>query len=433
MELHPFLEEDTVPNKGWWYVMTPSGDCPSMRVGHTAVFMPPQTDDDDKGKVYVIGGANPSGPFCETFVLDLNTRAWDTMDTPGLRARYEHAAFVPKSHPGKIYVFGGANQAGNLNDVQVLDTASHTWTTLSPSGTPPVPRTHHTTAAVGDKLFVYSGGHAGADPVGDRQVHCYDASTDAWSVLTSRGDSPKPRHGHAMVAVGSKVLVHGGMAGTTFYDDLHVLDVEKNCWSSVKKKRSSPSARAAHGMVACGTDVFVFGGMNRDGALDDLHRLDTTTMAWTKLELQGPSPASRLDLALCLLPLRVPLTSEPEALAPRPESGELLSRSSGHARGVLERELKPGSASSRDSWTDVNASEAFFPIEGAPEGAKDKKADEATAAPATKGAHSEDIGAAGEASEAGSDAKQIVMVLMIHGGMDTEGEIFDDTLIFRVS
>ena len=279
MELHPFLEHDTRPNAGWWYVMTTAGDCPSMRVGHTSVYVRGQTDG-DAGKVYVIGGANPSGPFCDTYVLDLNSRSWDTVDSPGLRPRYEHVAFVPESQPEKIYVFGGANQAGNMNDVQVLDTSTHTWTTLSPSGTAPSPRTHHTTASVGDRLLVYSGGHTGADPVGDRQVHCFDASREAWSVLTLRGDSPKPRHGHAMVAVGGKVFVHGGMAGSTFYDDLHVLDVERSAWVSVKRKRTSPCARAAHGMVACGTDVFVFGGMNRDGALDDLHKLDTSKLGW---------------------------------------------------------------------------------------------------------------------------------------------------------
>jgi N-acetylneuraminic acid mutarotase len=275
MELHPFLEHDTRPNAGWWYVMTTTGEHPSMRVGHTAVHVCGASDG-DAGRVYVIGGANPSGPFCETFVLDLNSRCWDTVDSPGLRPRYEHAAFVPASKAGKIYVFGGANQAGNMNDIQVLDTDTNVWTTLNPAGTAPAPRTHHTTACVGDKLIVYSGGHTGADPVGDRQVHCFDAAREEWTVVAVRGDPPKPRHGHAMAAVGSKVLVHGGMAGATFYDDLHVLDLDRQAWSAVKKKRAFPCARAAHAMMAVGSDVYVFGGMNRQGALDDLHKLDTS-------------------------------------------------------------------------------------------------------------------------------------------------------------
>lgn len=275
MELHPFLELDTPPNPGWWYVLTTTGDCPSMRVGHTCTYMRGQRDD-DAGRVYVIGGANPSGPFCETYILDLNTRTWDVVESVGLRPRYEHAAFAPPSCAHKIYVFGGANQAGNLNDIQVLDTISNTWSTVAVTGSLPAPRTHHTTATVGDKLIVYSGGHQGADPVGDRQVHCFDAIKEQWSVLTLRGESPKPRHGHVMVSVGSRVFLHGGMAGSTFYDDLHILDLEKNAWINVKKKKMFPSARAAHGAVCSGTNIFIFGGMNRDGALDDLYKLDTS-------------------------------------------------------------------------------------------------------------------------------------------------------------
>nr|KAG5712460.1 hypothetical protein BaRGS_011434 [Batillaria attramentaria] len=155
-----------------------------------------------------------------------------------------------------------------------------------------------------------------------------------------------------------RVFLHGGMAGSTFYDDLHILDLDKNTWVGVKKKRTFPSARAAH-----------------------------AAMAWTRIELQGPPPACRLDFALCVVELRVPRKG-----APTQGTGE-LTQASGHAREVLERELKPGSASSRDSWTDVNASEAFFPIETADGATQDKsKAEETTTAQSThKGENAEEV------------------------------------------
>ncbi|XP_041368725.1 rab9 effector protein with kelch motifs-like [Gigantopelta aegis] len=77
-----------------------------------------------------------------------------------------------------------------------------------------------------------------------------------------------------MAAVGDKIFVHGGMAGSTFYDDLDVLDLSKNLWVNVKRKKTYPSARAGHGSLVCGTDLYIFGGMNRDGALDDTYKLD---------------------------------------------------------------------------------------------------------------------------------------------------------------
>ena len=271
MELHPIFERDTSPNFDLWYVLSAYGDCPSVRVGHTCTFVP--GEENSNGKVLVIGGANPSGPFAETYILDLETFNWELIEATGLRARYEHATFVPENQPSKVYVFGGADQSGNHNDMQVFDLKNMKWSCVQTKGQAPAARTYHNCVCVGDRFIVYSGGHCGSDPVGDRQVHIFDASTLTWSILTTRGDTPKPRHGHLMVAHNNKVYLHGGMAGTHFYDDLHVLDLEKKSWSHVKSKKGHPCARAAHGGVVCDGYLHIFGGMNREGALDDAHKL----------------------------------------------------------------------------------------------------------------------------------------------------------------
>ena len=278
MELHPILESQVCPNPGLWYVLSALGECPGVRVGHTCTYLP--GPEGGHGRVVVIGGANPNGPFAETYVLDLATFSWDRWDIPGLRPRYEHAAFSPSSQPNKIYIFGGADQGGNHSDIQVLDVDRKSWSTLTAAGSPPSARTFHTTASLGDHFYVYSGGHCVSDPVGDRQVHRFDAKTSTWSVLNVRGDAPKPRLGHVMVAVGNKILLHGGMSGTTFYDDLHVLDPAVPSWTKVKQKKNHPSGRAAHGAITRGDNVYIFGGMNRNGALDEMFKLDTSESLW---------------------------------------------------------------------------------------------------------------------------------------------------------
>ena len=79
----------------------------------------------------------------------------------------------------------------------------------------------------------------------------------------------------------------------------------------------------------------------------------------------------------------------------------------------------------------LQASEAFFPIEPT-EGVQEKKAEEPSAR--AKGGQCEEGGAAGgEVTSAESgDGADTVHVLLLNGGMDTEGEIFDDTLVFRL-
>lgn len=46
------------------------------------------------------------------------------------------------------------------------------------SGVQPAPRTCHTSsAAIGDRLFVFGGGDKGAEPVKDQQLHVFDTGT----------------------------------------------------------------------------------------------------------------------------------------------------------------------------------------------------------------------------------------------------------------
>ena len=46
---------------------------------------------------------------------------WSCPEWKGIASRYEHSAFIPDGNPKKLYVFGGAQQATNLNDIQALD------------------------------------------------------------------------------------------------------------------------------------------------------------------------------------------------------------------------------------------------------------------------------------------------------------------------
>lgn len=51
--------------------------------------------------------------------------------------------------------------------------------------------------------------------------------TLTWSQPETLGKPPSPRHGHVMVAVGTKLFIHGGLAGDKFYDDLYCIDISK--------------------------------------------------------------------------------------------------------------------------------------------------------------------------------------------------------------
>lgn len=230
----PVLEPIDKPKEGQWYSVIPRGSAPGVSVGHTCTFIPPK--EDGKGRILIVGGANPSGSFSHSHIINLDNHEWDIPEWEGLEPRYEHCSFVPDNCPQSLWVFGGAQQSGNRNCIQCVkltENASH-WSKVSANGRPPSPRTYHTSSAcLGDKLYVFSGGEAGAAPVSDSTLHVFDTVSSTWSQPETQGRPPSPRHGHIIVAVGSKIYIHGGMAGDKFHSDMFSLNSSKSQFTCI--------------------------------------------------------------------------------------------------------------------------------------------------------------------------------------------------------
>uniref|UniRef100_A0A8C5VZ53 Rab9 effector protein with kelch motifs n=1 Tax=Microcebus murinus TaxID=30608 RepID=A0A8C5VZ53_MICMU len=117
MKQLPVLEPGDKPRKATWYTLTLPGDSPCARVGHSCLYLPP-VGDAKRGKIFIVGGANPNRSFSDVHTIDLGTHRWDLATYEGLLPRYEHASFIPTCTPNRIWVFGGANQSGNQNCLQ---------------------------------------------------------------------------------------------------------------------------------------------------------------------------------------------------------------------------------------------------------------------------------------------------------------------------
>ncbi|PNI69308.1 RABEPK isoform 6, partial [Pan troglodytes] len=150
-----------VSGLGRRYTLTVPGDSPCARVGHSCSYLP-SVGNAKRGKVFIVGGANPNRSFSDVHTMDLGKHQWDLDTCKGLLPRYEHASFIPSCTPDRIWVFGGANQSGNRNCLQVLNPETRTWTTPEVTSPPPSPRTFHTSsAAIGNQLYVFGGGERG--------------------------------------------------------------------------------------------------------------------------------------------------------------------------------------------------------------------------------------------------------------------------------
>ncbi|XP_009981780.1 PREDICTED: rab9 effector protein with kelch motifs, partial [Tauraco erythrolophus] len=140
--------------------------------------------------------------------------------------------------------------------------------------------------------------------VRDQQLHVFDTATLTWSQPDTHGDPPSPRHGHVVVAVGTKLFMHGGLAGDVFYNDLFCIDVNDMRWVKIPATGDVPGGRASHSAAVFKDHLYIFGGIGPDGALDTTYKYRIEQQQWTHLQFESPLPTGRLDHAMCVVPWR---------------------------------------------------------------------------------------------------------------------------------
>eukprot|EP00252_Welwitschia_mirabilis_P026987 TRINITY_DN906_c0_g1_i3.p1 TRINITY_DN906_c0_g1~~TRINITY_DN906_c0_g1_i3.p1 ORF type:complete len:977 (-),score=235.62 TRINITY_DN906_c0_g1_i3:679-3609(-) len=142
-----------------------------------------------------------------------------------------------------------------------------------------------------------SSGNAGIRLAGaTADVHCYDVLSNKWTRLHPSGEPPSPRAAHAATAVGSMVVIQGGIgpAGLSS-EDLHVLDLtgQKPRWHRVVVQGPGPGPRYGHVMALVGQRyLLAIGGNDGKRPLVDVWALDTAAKPyeWRKLEPEGDGP-----------------------------------------------------------------------------------------------------------------------------------------------
>ncbi|KAF2321588.1 hypothetical protein GH714_000530 [Hevea brasiliensis] len=142
-----------------------------------------------------------------------------------------------------------------------------------------------------------SAGNAGIRLAGaTADVHCYDVLTNKWSRITPFGEPPTPRAAHVATAVGTMVVIQGGIgpAGLSA-EDLHVLDLtqQRPRWHRVVVQGPGPGPRYGHVMALVGQRyLMAIGGNDGKRPLSDVWALDTAAKPyeWRKLEPEGEGP-----------------------------------------------------------------------------------------------------------------------------------------------
>ncbi|KAL5996045.1 acyl-CoA-binding domain-containing protein 4 [Asimina triloba] len=256
---------------------------------------------------------------------------YDTWVAPSVsgqrpKPRYEHGATIMQE---KMYVFGGNHNGRYLNDLQVLDLRSLTWskldvkaaTQLSESSSPATlaPCAGHSLIPWGNKLLSI-GGHT-KDPSETVAVYrpiklitsCdsytvkeFDLQNLTWSNLKTYGKAPDisegtkhpdrvSRGGQSVTLVGTSLVMFGGQdAKRSLLNDLHILDLETMTWDEIDAVGVPPSPRSDHASAVHAEQyLLIFGGGSHATCFNDLHVLDLQSMEWSRPAQQGDIPTPR--------------------------------------------------------------------------------------------------------------------------------------------
>ncbi|RHZ53550.1 hypothetical protein Glove_441g37 [Diversispora epigaea] len=162
------------------------------------------------------------------YTYDYPTSTWSALELGGdtVPPRQDIRGVI--NNLGKIYIFGGYNstnltsRTGRLyDDMNVLNTVSSTWTTLSISGSLPNKCCHYTANILPNGNIVYIGGieqisyGANFTLVDTNKIKLFDTNKLEWSQMDTTGDAIDPRQYFSSVLTpDGYIIIFGGCSYT---------------------------------------------------------------------------------------------------------------------------------------------------------------------------------------------------------------------------
>lgn len=268
-----------------------AGYLPAARYGHQLAGV--------RGRLYVLGGYDPSGSHAEVWSADVSSAgvlgAW-TAETPLPDPVYMHAAAVAG---GRIFVSGGYRSGTGVlsavyyNQPQPDGSLQGTWTASDPL---PEPRYGHTLTTAGGRRLYAVGGRDGSSARADvygAELAPASGLPGGWTPAVSL---PAPRYGHRTLSAGGRLYVVGGNGGSgaqraVFQARLNPGPADPIYWEAFAQL---PEARQLHAAELAGDRLCVFGGS--DGTAASGRVFEAAVYGTEYLVQVSSDPAFRADV-----------------------------------------------------------------------------------------------------------------------------------------
>lgn len=223
-----------------------------------------------QGMIWVIGAFQDNAYPTETpeefiWIFDPANNEWIQGPSIPVDRRRGSAALVV--YNDKFYVAGGNTQGhdgGYVPWLDEYDPATNTWTPLADA---PNARDHfHATVSDG-KLYLaggrLTGGPGGVSDPRLEEVDVYDFSTSTWSTLPAASNLPTPRGGTTTVTFQGEVVVIGGEGDGQAFNTVEALNPSTGQWRALA---SMNHARHGTQAIVSGDGIHISSGSPNQGA-----------------------------------------------------------------------------------------------------------------------------------------------------------------------
>jgi large repetitive protein len=221
------------------------------------------------GYLYLLGGQNGSTYYNDVQYAPINPNgtvgAWQstTAFTTG------RAAQCSAVYNGYLYILGGTDSGGTLNDVQYAPiNASGTVGTWSATTAFPTATSEFGCAAYNGYLYITGMGGASASSTEMAPINA-NGTLGSWSAVVN--SYATGRYGQATFAYNGNLYVIAGATSSANLSDVQYAPIVSNgplgTWSATT---AIPTARARHTSVAYNGYLYVIGGLNSSTYYDDV-------------------------------------------------------------------------------------------------------------------------------------------------------------------
>jgi uncharacterized protein (TIGR03437 family) len=249
-----------------------TGSLNTAREGHTTTLL-------QNGKVLVVGGRNGSTIFNTAEVYDPVTGQWSPASNALGTARHGHNAVLLRS--GLLLVLGGQGTNGFLNSAEIYDPFDNSWKPAQSSQMNQA-RYHATATLLNNGRVLVTGGVNGNGFL--RSAELYDPATRTWTRTDANnnnlGNLTEERAEHtATLLTDGRVLVSGGLNGTTALKSTELYEPNNNRWRRVG---DLVTARRLHSATLLPDNtVLVAGGLGGGNAMGSAETYNPATSVWT--------------------------------------------------------------------------------------------------------------------------------------------------------